>query len=255
MTEHWVTAPLDWSDPHGEQLQVFAREFIGPNAVAKGELHVESLPYLLFLQGGPGGRGSRPAKLSGWMADLAQDFRIIMLDQRGTGLSSRVDRHSLCARGTPEQQAAYLRNFRADSIVRDAEALREQLGIRSWTVFGQSYGGFCTLTYLSLAPHCMDRALITGGLPPLEGHPDRLYRRTYRRMARRNTEYFDRFPEDRERLDAVFDHLRRHRVQLPDTSPLTPLRLQLLGLELDYMLMNHRNPLEDVDTHKDAAAA
>jgi pimeloyl-ACP methyl ester carboxylesterase len=232
ITEHWITVPLKWSAPQGEQIRVFAREFVGKEALAQGELHVESLPHLLFLQGGPGGRGNRPAKLSGWMADLAKDFRIVMLDQRGTGLSARLDRHSLPARGTADEQTEYLKCFRADSIVRDAEALRHQLGLRSWTVFGQSYGGFCTLTYLSSFPQSMDRALITGGLPPLTGHPDRLYRQTYRRMAMRNAEYFGRFPEDRERLDAVFEHLQKHEVRLPDGSPLTPLRLQMLGLEL-----------------------
>ena len=46
---------------------------------------------------------------------------------------------------------------RADSIVRDAEALRQELlpgdGAASrWAVLGQSFGGFCSLTYLSFAP-------------------------------------------------------------------------------------------------------
>ncbi|TLP98831.1 alpha/beta hydrolase [Nesterenkonia salmonea] len=232
ITEHWITVPLDWSVPDGEQIQVFAREFVGSGALSKGRLHVDALPYLLFLQGGPGGKGTRPAKLGGWMAELVQDFRIVMLDQRGTGRSNRLDRHSLHDRGAPGEQAEYLKQFRADSIVRDAEALRDQLGIRSWTVFGQSFGGFCALTYLSFSPDHLDRVLITGGLAPLTGHPDRVYRQTYRRMAARNAEYFERFPEDRQQLDAVFDHLRNHEVHLLDGSPLTTPRLQMLGIVL-----------------------
>lgn len=232
ITDHWVTVPLDWEDSAGETIDVYAREFIGAEALAKGEGHVSALPYLLFLQGGPGGKGSRPARLSGWMAELATDFRILMLDQRGTGLSARLDRHSIIPRGSHAQRAAYLRNFRADSIVKDAEALRQQLGIDSWTVFGQSFGGFCTLTYLSFAPEHLDRALITGGLAPLTGHAERVYQHTYRRMAARNAEYFARFPEDRERIDAVFAHLRENYVSLPDGSALTPGRLQLLGMAL-----------------------
>ncbi|NDK30360.1 alpha/beta fold hydrolase [Nesterenkonia haasae] len=232
VTEHWITVPLDWSVPNGEKIQVFAREFVSAETLAKGQVHLDALPYLLFLQGGPGGKGNRPAKLSGWMAELAQDFRIIMLDQRGTGLSTRLDRNSLSVRGSAEEQTKYLRCFRADSIVRDAEALRTQLGIRSWTIFGQSFGGFCALTYLSFFPHHLDRALITGGLAPLTGHADQVYRQTYRRMAARNVEYFDRFPEDRERLDAVFDHVRTQIVRLLDGSPLTAARVQMLGMEL-----------------------
>lgn len=46
---------------------------------------------------------------------------------------------------------------RADSIVRDAEIVRQALvpgnnnGGR-WSLLGQSFGGFCALTYLSFAP-------------------------------------------------------------------------------------------------------
>ncbi|GFZ99301.1 alpha/beta fold hydrolase [Nesterenkonia alkaliphila] len=232
ITDHWVEVPLDWRNPDGESLRIYAREFIGAEVLAKGEVHAAGLPYLLFLQGGPGGKGNRPAKLGGWMAELAKDFRIIMLDQRGTGLSSRLDRHSLSIRGNAQQQAAYLRHFRADSIVRDAEALREQLGIRSWSVFGQSYGGFCTLTYLSFAPQHLDRALITGGLAPLSGPTDRVYRHTYQRMAARNEEHFSRFPRDRELLDAVISYIRTHDARLLDGSPLTVPRLQMLGMSL-----------------------
>ena len=48
---------------------------------------------------------------------------------------------------------------RADSIVADAEVLRRFLvrqdGVCKgrWTVLGQSFGGFCALTYLSFAPN------------------------------------------------------------------------------------------------------
>lgn len=232
IAEHRVRVPVDWNEPDGETLTVYAREFISQEVVAEGEDHIAALPYLLFLQGGPGGKGSRPPRLSGWMADLAKDFRVLMLDQRGTGLSTPLDRYSLAARGSVSKQVDYLRNFRADSIVYDAEALRRSLGIDSWTVLGQSFGGFCTLTYLSYAPDHLDRALITGGLAPLDGHAERVYRHTYPKMARRNAEYFERFPEDRVRLDDVVDHLRHHDVRLHDGSALTVPRVQMLGMQL-----------------------
>ena len=43
---------------------------------------------------------------------------------------------------TPKEQADYLTHFRADSIVRDAEAIRLNLGVEKWSILGQSFGGF-----------------------------------------------------------------------------------------------------------------
>jgi hypothetical protein len=62
--------------------------------------------------------------------------------------------------------AAALR--RADSIVRDAELVRKVLVPLKgrWSILGQSFGGFCCLSYLSLAPEGLAEVLITGGLPP-----------------------------------------------------------------------------------------
>ena len=89
---------------------------------------------------------------------------MLMLDQRGTGRSSPIG--SLPGR-TPEQQAEYLSHFRADSIVRDAESIRGELGVERWSVLGQSFGGMCVTTYLSRAPQALRDAFITGGLPAL----------------------------------------------------------------------------------------
>nr|WP_218624355.1 MULTISPECIES: alpha/beta fold hydrolase [unclassified Nesterenkonia] len=232
ITDHWLQVPLDHRAPEGEQIRIYAREFIAAEAVRQGAEHVESLPWLLFLQGGPGGKGSRPAKLGGWMSEAGAKFRILMLDQRGTGLSTPLTRHSLSLRGDAAAQAAHMRHFRADSIVADAEAFRRTLGLDSWSVLGQSFGGFTTLSYLSFAPDSLDRALITGGLAPLTGHADRVYRATYAKMRSRNAEHFARFPQDRAILDAVFAHLREHQVRLLDGSTLTPARLQLIGMLL-----------------------
>ena len=232
ITDHWLDVPLDHRAAEGEQIRLYAREFVTAESLRQGRDHVESLPWLLFLQGGPGGKGSRPAKLGGWMSEAGKQFRILMLDQRGTGLSTALTRRSLTARGDAAAQAAYMRHFRADSIVADAEAFRRSLGLSSWSVLGQSFGGFTTLTYLSFAPESLDRALITGGLAPLSGHADRVYSATYANMRARNREHFARFPQDREILDAVFEHLRQNSVRLLDGSELTPERFQLIGMLL-----------------------
>lgn len=105
-----------------------------------------------------------------------------------------IDRNTLPLRGDAAAQARYLEHFRADSIIADAELIRQAVGSEPWTVYGQSYGGFCALTYLSFAPRGLREVLITGGLAPLTGSPERVYRETFRRVAARNAEYFGWYP-------------------------------------------------------------
>ncbi|MDR7158968.1 proline iminopeptidase [Arthrobacter sp. BE255] len=232
--EHYFTVPLDHfgtgagtaTGDAAETITVFAREYV---STVHTEADAEELPWLLFLQGGPGGRGNRFASLGGWSKAAARDFRILMLDQRGTGLSSPADRNTLPLRGTAEEQAAYLEHFRADSIVADAELIREVLGSGPWSIYGQSYGGFCALTYLSVAPDGLKEALITGGLAPLSGPADDIYRATFQRVAERNTEYFSWYPEDRRTVERIAGHLRRNEEFLPDGGRLTVERFQMVG--------------------------
>lgn len=51
-------------------------DFIDP--VGKEE---KQLPYLLYLQGGPGFESPRPAEASGWMKRACEEYRVILLDQ------------------------------------------------------------------------------------------------------------------------------------------------------------------------------
>ncbi|WP_026531788.1 alpha/beta fold hydrolase [Arthrobacter sp. H41] len=226
-TEHFFTVPLDhWDAGKSETIDVFAREYTSSDFT---EAEVATLPWLLFLQGGPGGRGVRTTQLSGWMKAAAKRFRILMLDQRGTGLSTPADAATLAGRGGAEEQAAYLTHFRADSIVADAEFARRQLSGEPWTVFGQSYGGFCVLTYLSFAPEGLQRALITGGLAPLTGSPDRVYEATFQRVEKRNSEYFDWYPGDRSMVTRIARHLDSTVEELPSGERLTARRFQMVG--------------------------
>lgn len=224
--EHYFEVPLDHFGDAGETITVFAREYVSAD---HSEEAAADLPWLLYLQGGPGGRGNRFPALGGWSKAAARGFRILMLDQRGTGLSSPIDRMTLPLRGSELDQAHYLEHFRADSIVADAEAIRRALGAAPWTIYGQSYGGFCALSYLSFAPEGLREALITGGLPPLAGPADRVYRATFARVAARNAEYFGWYPQDREQVNRIARHLREAEELLPDGSRLTVERFQMVG--------------------------
>lgn len=157
---HFFTVPLDYDDPSKGTIEIFAREVNqhGDNAANK--------PWLVYFQGGPGFPAGRPMGNSGWIKRALQQYRVLLLDQRGTGNSSVIS-HQTLAHLTPEQQSDYLSLFRADNIVRDAEFIRLQFGVDKWAILGQSFGGFCSLTYLSLYPDSLLQSYITGGVPSL----------------------------------------------------------------------------------------
>jgi pimeloyl-ACP methyl ester carboxylesterase len=223
-TAHVFDVPLDHRDPQGSKIEVFARELV---AIQNQEAN---LPYLVYLQGGPGFASPRPARSGGWIKRALSEFRVLLIDQRGTGLSAPINEQSLAVHETPEAQAEYLSLFRADSIVRDCEVIRAVLRAEPWTILGQSFGGFCALSYLSIAPQGLKTALFTGGLPPISGHADQVYEATYQRVLKRNVDFFNRYPDDRARVDQIVDYLRQHDVTLPTGTRLTPRVFQQLGM-------------------------
>ncbi|AJT40844.1 alpha/beta fold hydrolase [Psychromicrobium lacuslunae] len=219
--EHWFSVPLDHQKPEGETIEVFAREVSRHDA--------PEAPWIVYFQGGPGHRADRPLAPSGWLKEALKDYRVLLLDQRGTGLSSPINQQTLPLRGDTQQQANYLSFFRADSIVADAEAIRFALNSEPWSILGQSFGGFCSLSYLSFYPEGLREVFITAGLGPLQGHPDQVYRATYQRTAARNDEYFERYPEDQPLAQRIAQHLSQVIELLPTGERLSAHRFQMLG--------------------------
>jgi pimeloyl-ACP methyl ester carboxylesterase len=221
LTEHEFSVPLDHGRPDAERITVFAREVADPDG--------RDRPFLVFLQGGPGSEAPRPTRhpsAPGWLDRALKDFRVLMLDQRGTGRSSPV---GALPGLTAEEQATRLSHFRADSIVRDAEWIRNELGVDRWSVLGQSFGGLCVTSYLSLAPEGLREAFITAGLPPLGPRIDEVYRATYARELERNRRYYARYPADRARVRELHERLQAQDVRLPSGDRLTSRRLRQLG--------------------------
>lgn len=225
ITDHVFPLPLDHHDPTGPRIDVFAREVVDP-----ARAH-EKLPWLLYLQGGPGGKSPRPISGSpGWLRHATRTHRVLLLDQRGTGRSTPVTARAAARFRSADELAAHLAHFRADSIVADAEAIRRALcDDEPWETLGQSYGGFITLSYLSLAPEGLRRCHITGGLPGLSATADDVYALTYPRIRNKNAEFRERYPDDVARLRRIADTVAGGDVRLPDGDVLTVRRLRTLG--------------------------
>jgi len=98
---------------------------------------------ILFLHGGPGAGCSEQDRC---FFDPAH-FRIILLDQRGSGRSVPV---------------GDLTGNTMAHTAQDVEQLRERLGIESWHVFGGSYGSTITLYYAQEFPERCKSLVLRG---------------------------------------------------------------------------------------------
>jgi pimeloyl-ACP methyl ester carboxylesterase len=226
LDDHTLTVPLTASPEDSRDIDVFARV-----ATREGG---ESLPYLVFLQGGPGNEDPRPS-LSPmnppWLGAALEHYRVVMLDQRGTGRSTPVS-DSILNEHSATEVAEYLTHFRADGIVRDAEAVREHLGAKTWNTLGQSFGGFTTLHYLSRHATAIDRAYFTGGLSAIDRPADDVYALCYDKMRARSQWYYRRFPEHRPVMHDLVSRAAQGEITLPDGEIVSPSRLRSIGHSL-----------------------
>ncbi|PGH06444.1 hypothetical protein AJ79_06534 [Helicocarpus griseus UAMH5409] len=234
VTELFWDVPLDYNRPNEATIRLFARAVGRREPGMDLEQSQKILPWFVYLQGGPGMGCSPPQDISWVQMVLDRGYQVLLLDQRGTGLSTPITAATLGLLGDASKQAEYLKLFRADNIVRDCEAIRENLTAeyptdKKWSILGQSFGGFCAVTYLSKFPEGLREVFTTGGLPPLRRNPDSVLARTYEKVQERNEVYYSKFPEDIQRVTDILRYLNGNRVQLP-AGILTPARFMTLGL-------------------------
>jgi len=91
-------------------------------------------PACLYIHGGPGGGSYWLEAFSG--DTLEQNFRMIYLDQRGTGNSS-----------SPRDN-----NYSMERMIRDFEEVREALDIKQWIILGHSFAGIPMMGYVLNQP-------------------------------------------------------------------------------------------------------
>ena len=85
LTDHFFKVPLNHfaaDSSKEDRIEVFAREVVSIDKADAAKR--KDLPYLLFLQGGPGFEAARPAEIGGWLGAATESFRVLLLDQRGT---------------------------------------------------------------------------------------------------------------------------------------------------------------------------
>lgn len=129
-------------------------------------------PPIVYLDGGPGGSGIGAARIphyAGLFRELRRSSDVILLSQRGTGLSDRLgclggdplpadtlttaarmsaeiaSRHAACA-ASLRAQGADLAGYTSNESADDIDAIRAALGVPKVSLLGFSYGTHLALT-------------------------------------------------------------------------------------------------------------
>lgn len=183
-----VVVPEDRSDPDGRQVRL---------AVAR--LAARSTPTrapLLYLHGGPG--GGVQGNLAGWTgSSLRDDQELILLDQRGSGLSEPLlncpERETVTwetfsqtgdlpaeRQATRDATVACRDRLEADGVnlaaydtvanANDVADIRIALGIDEWSIYGVSYGTTLALEVMRSHPEGV-RAVVLDSAYPLDQGP------------------------------------------------------------------------------------
>lgn len=235
VTELFFEVPLDYSKQNSKTISLFATR-VTQNDTDRKESS-DPKRYLVYLEGGPGFGNGAPQDHPITATALAKGYQLLLLDHRGTGLSTPVSTEMLSRVGDVDAQVEYLKLMRQDNTVRDCEAVRKCLTegwpehLRPWAAHGQSYGGWVSMSYLSMHPEGLKEVFLTGGLPPLGVPVDDVYERTFGKAAERNRAYFGKFPQDLDALKQILGHIEENdgKLALPGGGILTSQRLMTLG--------------------------
>jgi len=145
---------------------------------------------VVFLHGGPGA-GCEPYHRSFFDPEA---YHIVLFDQRG------------CGRSSPH---AELEGNTTQALVADMEAIRRQLGIEKWVVFGGSWGSTLALVYAETHPDRVLGLILRGIFLCRRDEIDWFYQRGANRIFPDYWEdYLSVIPED-ERHDMVQAYYRR----------------------------------------------
>lgn len=188
----FLKAPLDWSNPDGDQISL---------ALAIHRSGQKDAPVLFVNPGGPGGTvvSALPYYAAlGLGEPVVKAYDIVALDPRGVGASTPVfcmtdqerdqrnagedtdtaddnpqsaiaevkeDSRSL-ADGCRSHSGSLFEHIDTVSAARDFDMVRAVLGQETLNLLGYSYGSFLGATYAGLFPERVGRFVLDGALDP-----------------------------------------------------------------------------------------
>jgi pimeloyl-ACP methyl ester carboxylesterase len=142
---------------------------------------------LLFLTGGPGQPGvPSVARVAAKLAPLLSSYRLVLVDQRGTGGTAIRCPQLQAEIGTSDIAVPSARAVRAcaaklgrtrglyatEATVADLDELRQALGAGTWTIDGVSYGTFVAERYAIAYPKAVRALVLDSVLPHVDPQAD-----------------------------------------------------------------------------------
>jgi pimeloyl-ACP methyl ester carboxylesterase len=166
-----LTVPLDPSAPTGLELELAVA------VVPALDRRAHAAP-LFVLAGGPGQAASDLyTSYAGAFARINREHDIVLLDQRGTGRSARLDcrfpedwlesaallpQLTVATRECLAQLGDRVRFFTSSVAVQDLERLRRALGYETIDLYGSSYGTRMAELYVRRFPHSSHAMILDG---------------------------------------------------------------------------------------------
>ncbi len=239
-----LSVPEDRSQPGGRRLSLFVARIPAINGQQAGD-------PVFVLAGGPGmGASDFYPNLAGAFSALRRTRDIILVDQRGTGRSSRLGCGAADALDMTEADEARLvaalrecrdtlardhdlRQYTTSVAVADLEAVRAALGYARINLYGSSYGTRVAQHYARRYP-ARTRALVLDGVvppqvvlgPSLALDAQRAFDRILARCAD-DAACKGRFPDITADYASLREQLRREPVKVPMAHPRTGERMDV----------------------------
>lgn len=169
------TVPLDHETPDGQSIELHVARLAAQTNKPKADAFT-------LIAGGPGQSATESFPSVAYaFRHIQRDRDIILLDQRGTGSSHKLD----CPSDEKEQSLVYdktkteaaakrcrtaldvdPRFFTTSVAVKDLELLRQALAIEQWNLYGVSYGTRFGLHYLRRYPESVRTIILDAVVPP-----------------------------------------------------------------------------------------
>ncbi len=231
-----LLVPENYKQPEGKKISI---NF----AVLPAIDNSKNKEPLMFLAGGPGQAAVElAAHIINSFAEIRKTRDIILVDQRGTGLSQPM----LCDENDTEQlynvipedyaeqdvidcveqfkESHQLSEYNSENAIRDFDAVRQALGHKKVHLYGASYGTRAALVYMRLFPDSI-QSVVLDSVGPIEV-PIGLFgassARSFNLLLEHclNDESCNKaYPNLREEFDTVVERLSKNTVSISINHP------------------------------------